>query len=190
MSLVDKLALVLLGLAWGAQIVRRPLFGRYVRLLYALSIVAVFGSALYLSWSQYRAWASSDIGKFFLPPYQSAWYYVSYVGSRYLAPSLIALVSAFAVSRACFILNRRFGERFFEEEEIPVLAFAVFVTGYPGFLFYIPLMLAAAILLAVAYHLLLRGRAPLYYLWLPIAISAIIVKTNLIPPHVLSFFNL
>ncbi|MEK7076889.1 MAG: hypothetical protein AAB967_01520, partial [Patescibacteria group bacterium] len=113
-----------------------------------------------------------------------------YVGSRYLAPPAIALLAAIIFGYAAWFLNKKFGERFFENEEPALFALGVFLAGYPGFLFYIPLVLVIGILLAIHYSLLKKGRTPFYYLWLPTAIFAILIKVFMIPPELLLQFNL
>lgn len=186
----DKFSLILLGLILGAQACRRSFCLRYVNFAWRLSMAGIFSASLYWAWNQYQLWKASELSKFFLPPYQGIDYYIFYVGQRIFAPWIISLVVAVVISRVAEFFNRKYGERFFESEEIPLMALGIFLTGYPGFLFYLILIFIGGILLSTFYFLLSRGRAPLYYFWLPMAISAILIKNWLIPQAWLDVFIL
>jgi hypothetical protein len=91
---------------------------------------------------------------------------------------------------AAHYYNQRYDERFFEKEEIPILGLGIFLTGYPGFFYYIALVLIAAVIESVYFTVRKRGRAPLYYIWLPLAVFAIILKNWLLPEWWVLFFKL
>ncbi len=190
MPLVDKFSIVLLGLILGAQVCRRSFFLRYAAFAWRLSAAGILGVSLYWAWQQYRLWQADALLKFFFPPYQGWGYFFSYVSQRIFAPWLISLLAAIFISRVAGFFNRKYGERFFESEEIPLMALGIFLTGYPGFLFYLILIFIGGILLSTFYFLFSRGRAPLYYFWLPMAISAILIKNWLIPQPWLDIFIL
>ena len=94
------------------------------------------------------------------------------------------------VAYAARCLNRRFENRFFEKEEIQIIGLGIFLTGWPGFLFYLIFVLIVGVLLTTTYSLLTKGRAPLYFLWLPLAILTILAKNWLIPQEILRAFIL
>lgn len=190
MSLTDKFGLILLGLTLGAQVFRRSFFAGRLKSVFRLAVAGIFGSSFFSAFAQYRAWQENGVAKFFLPPYQGIGYFLSTVYSRMFAPWLLSLIAAILASRLAGYCNRRFGERFFESEEIPLMALAIFLVGYPGFLFYIACMTAAGFLLSAFYSLFSKGRAPLYYLWLPMAIFVILIKNWLIPQSWLNIFVL
>jgi hypothetical protein len=190
MILTDKFSLILLGLILGAQVFRRSFFLKYAALAWRLSIAGIFSASLYWAWSHYQLWKANTLTKFFLPPYQNFGYFYSYVGYKIFAPLLISLAVAILLSRFAEFFNRKYGERFFESEEIAVMALGVFLTGYPGFLLYLILIFLGGILLSAFYFLLSRGRAPLYYFWLPMAIFAILIKNWFIPAAWLNVFIL
>lgn len=196
MSLAEKFSILVLVLSAAAQLKSRFFFSargrsafggeRYVKLVFYLSIFAQFASAFYLSFSQYEVWKTSQISVFLLPPYRDLSYFIYYVSWRIFSPIILALFFAVILKFSCEFLNRRLGERFLEPEESWLLALGVFLTGYPGFLFYIPLMLLVAFFLSIIYHFMKKGRAPLFYAWLPVAIFAILLK-SLIPQAALNF---
>ncbi len=182
MALPEKFSILILVLSIGAQLANRSFFGKYIKLAFYSGFFAQFGSAFYLAFSQYETWK----GSYFLPPYRSWSYFIFYVGSRVFVPLIVALLFAFILKFVCEFMNRRYHERFFEQEEGWLLALGVFLTGYPGLLVYIPLMLFAAFLLSVIYHFMKKGRTPLFYAWLPVAIFAILLE-SLIPQSALNF---
>jgi len=243
MPLVDKFSIVLLGLILGAQVCRRSFFLKYSAFAWRLSVAGVFGASLYWAWQQYRLWQANALSKFFLPPYQGWGYFFSYVGQKIFAPWLISLLAAIFISRVAVFFNKKYRERFFESEEIPLMVLGIFLTGYPGFFIYLILIFLGGILLSTfsrpisesrhsgmrldwrgsrlstmekmssvsseikrdhansihspcglwrvaGYFLFSRGRAPLYYFWLPMAISAILIKSWLIPQAWLDIFIL
>lgn len=142
------------------------------------------------TYALYGAWQSGPLTVLLLPPHRSPAYFLGYVGARYLAPWVIAAAAAWAVYRSARFLNRRAGERFFEAEEPLMFAAAVFFVGYPGFIFYVLLLGVAAFLLTLAYSLFKLGRAPLYFLWFPAALFAILIMYEWLPADLLPKFNL
>ena len=119
--------------------------------------------------------------KYALPPHQGLYYFFSYVGVRFLGPWVLAFLAALLVSRLAKKLNKRFEDRFFESEEIELMTLGIFLTGYPGFFIYLILILGVGSLVSVVYTLFSKGRMPFYYLWIPLALSAIIIENWLIP---------
>lgn len=75
-------------------------------------------------------------------------------------------------------LNKKFGERFFEEEEPYLAALSIFLTGHPGWLVYLVVLITMYFLLHTTYYLLQRktARLPLYRLWAPIAFFVILLN--------------
>ena len=191
MQLTDVVSLVILSLTWGAQITLRSLLVRYWKLMWIISLVLIFGIVGYWVYLQYQGWHAGAPGKYLLPPYQSINYFYSYAGSRIFGPWLIALLASVLVSRLAEVLNRRSGERFFEREEIHFFAIGLFLTGYPGFLFYITFVLLYELILTLyRYFFKEQKRVPLYFAWLPLAIFAILVRNWLLPHDILTSFNL
>ena len=190
MAFIDYAIIILLVSAFGAQVFLRSFCARHIRKFFYASVLVIFSIVSYWSYLQYKIWEGNPISKFLLPPYQPITYFVGYVGSRLFAPWLLALAAAMLVAYAARYLNRRFENRFFEKEEIQIIGMGIFLTGWPGFLFYIPLVLIVGLLSSSFYFLFFRGRAPLYFLWLPLAILVILTKNWLIPQEILRAFIL
>lgn len=185
-----------LFLAFGAQVLYRRSF-RFSRFLFwqkfgevifkkSLKLLWILAGAFILiiflrdSFLQYQAWLEGPM-RFALPPYRSLAYFFSYIGTRFLSPWLLSFVVSFIISRLAKWLNRRFEGRFFEEEEIDLIALGVFLSGYPGFLVYLVAILVLGVLIALIYTLFSLGKLPLYFFWLPLAIFVIILMDWIIP---------
>ena len=191
MQWIDAISVVILGLTWGAQITLRSLLVRQWKIVWLGALAVVVGIVGYRVYAQYEAWAAGPPGIYFLPPYQEWGYFYSYVGKRIVGPWLIALLAAVVVPGFAGRLNKKYDERFFEPEETRFFALGIFLTGYPGFFFY----LLAIFLYEFFYTLYLRfaapeERAPLYFAWLPLAMFAILIAHFLVPRELLAMFNL
>lgn len=187
LALLALLALVLFS--------RKTLQG-VMKPIFMIACAAVLMQGIFYSYLQYKVWSTSNLGRFFLPPYQPRGlfggydYFLGYVTFRYLSAPLLALVVGGAFFFASRWLNRKGGERFFEDEEPWLFASGILLSGYPGFFFYVPLILLGAIVLAIIFTVKHWGRAPLYHLWIPCAILAILIVHFLVPISWLALFNL
>lgn len=190
MTLAEKFSLIVLILGLGTQLFRRPFLGKYLKIAWRFSIAGIFSIPVYWSYLQYEIWRQNELGKFFLPPYQKIGYFIYYVGSHFFAAAILALFAAIIITRIAKILNQKHNEQFFEPEELPLMSLGIFLTGYPGFLLYLVIVFLGALLFSILYSLFSRGRAPLFCLWLPTAILAIIIKVYIIPDSILNFFIL
>jgi hypothetical protein len=190
MVIVDALGLVGLLLLWGAQLKKKEFLLRHIRFLWILTVflmaIFIFGITVW----QYTAWQTSGFSKYFLPPYQGIGYFIEYVLSRFAGHWLLGALVACTLPPFIMFLNRRFGERFFEREEGYFFSLGILLTGYPGFFFYIALMLGGGLFLSLVYAITHRGRAPLYSLWFPAGVFVILMEQFLIAPSVMHFFRL
>ncbi len=159
-----------------------PKFAKYVFILLA---AAVLGAAVYDSIAQYKIWAGGGASKYLLPPYQNFGYFYFYAGTKFFSATLVAILAAIIIPRLAERLNKIYGERFFYNEEFGLMRLGIFLTGYPGFLIYLVFVLGAGVILSGAFAAMKKGRAPFYYFWMPLAISALVLaaffsKTGLI----------
>lgn len=157
------------------------LFPKLLNWTWFLSIIGIIGVNIYLSYLQYQAFQDSELSKFLLPPYQGIGYFVSYVFARFFAQWVVAAAVSLLVSMVARFLNKKFGERFFEKEEIALIGLGVFLSGYPGFFFYLGIIMIFGVLASLIYTILKKGRLPLYHFWLPASAFAMIIKVWLIP---------
>ncbi len=178
--------MTVLVLSFLGQFLNRSFFAKYVKSIFFLVVLALFSSSFYYTFLLYKSWKVNPLSVLLLPPHN--WFYFAYyVGYRIFPPILLALVSALIIKLVSEFLNRRFDERFLEKEEGWIFALGILGAGYPGFVFYVPLMLVAGLLLSLFYAVLGKGRTPFFYLWLPVAIFAILLK-SWIPQSALDFF--
>ncbi len=186
MTILSYFSLVILVIILGAsrQAGRFPLINtdkfKFFKQVFIFSIIVVFSFLFYLSFRQYQAWSLNEVSKFFLPPHQSIGYFIFYVGARFFSPYLISLTAAFLFIFAAKKYNKKYEERFFYPEEYYLGAISFFLSGYPGVLFYIILILSAAIILSLLVLIVSRWslegeRLSLYYFWAPIAIFIILM---------------
>jgi hypothetical protein len=190
MTGAELTGLIILGFAMGAQLRLRSFLLSRQKLILSIAVLCIFGFVGFSAWQQYSVWHQDALAKFYLPPYQSWFYFISYVGHRFFAPWIISAVAGLLAWASATLLNKKYDERFFEIEEPFLFGIAVFATSYPVFLFYIVIMLLEGFLLSLFYALLKKGRAPLFYLWLPTAISVILIVHVLSRTYSLVKFNL
>ncbi|MFA6354652.1 MAG: hypothetical protein WCX12_03145 [Candidatus Paceibacterota bacterium] len=188
----NLVALILLFAAqifWGRRFLdskREGKFSRetvkkYLKILWLILFVIVVAVNVYISYKQYQVWESNPLSRGLLPPYAPISYFLSYVFVHFFIFWIVAFLASILVSRLAKFLNKRFGNRFFENEEVELIALGTFLSGYPGFLFFWAAILIFGVLFSVVYTIFSKGRLPLFYFWLPIAIFAIIVKIWLLP---------
>lgn len=116
------------------------------RLLWAgAGIVAAM--ALLETYAQYALWKGDPFTQNLLPPQQSILYFLKYAGTHFwLAPifSFIASGVFYAFLRAL----KRKNERFFEEGETELGAFAAFLAGWPRIMVFLPAAFLAVVLIS------------------------------------------
>ncbi len=186
---IISLAILVIDFGASRLTAGRPFSVKFIKTIFIFAIVAVFSLLIYYSYRQYVAWVSVEPSKFLLPPYQSIDYFIKYVGARLFAPYSISLVAALVFLYVAKTLNKKYEERFFEPEELWLGALALFLTGWPGSLFY----LISLIFLYLIIHIFItfynklffrinprEVRVGLRFWWLPLAIFVIIINKWLI----------
>lgn len=151
--------------------------------------VIIGGVLMYWASALYWAWQGNEVTRFFLPPYQSSDYFLLYV-RRLFAPWIFSLVAGVSLAFVAHWLNCYCRDRFFEKGEAALLGLCFFLAGFPTFLWYGVAVLLIGFLLTGVYAAFHWGRAPLYYWWVPIAMSVIILEQYFIPESVRNLFAL
>ena len=154
----------------------------FSRLLFFVVIAAVVIYYVYLTYNQYLLWHDSgDITKYFLPPYKSITYVVGYHFMRFALYYAISLLIALTFLVSAKHYNKKFQNKFFEPEEPYLGATAIFLLGnrewnYAWILYLILLLIFSALGSAIFCNWLKKmERFPLYWLWLPTAVFAILI---------------
>lgn len=137
---------------------------------------------LYLTRQQFLLWSAHEISRFLLPPHRSLNYFIFYSFTRIWLPYLVSGVIGSAVFWIVVYLNKKYGGRFFQPEEPYFLFLVLFLAGHPGWLLYVIVVLAAALLMVAykTYKSHQSDKVVLYYLWLPAGAAAIILNQFLL----------
>ena len=175
-------------------------FDIFVKISWMISLAGIFGYEIYLVVLQYLDWSKDPFSRMFLPPYRNISYFLVYSLPRIVGPSLIALFFSLLLWRAAKKLNENSGGGFFENPELKIFGLSIFLTGYPGFLIYLTLLIAAFLIfnfIMSVYHITVKKtpieslpKFSLYFFWLPAAIFAIIITSWLTANGLLIMFNL
>ena len=154
-----------------------------------LALIFVIKSS-YLTYIQYVAWKINPLGQYLLPPHQSINYFIQYSFYRFWSHFLAALIFSLIILFLAQYLNKKRGYQHFYDEEPWFIAIAILLVGYPGWLVYFLLILAAPLvwaLLELAYRTYMSyktyksykpeiRRISYYYLWLALAVIAIMIS--------------
>jgi len=175
------LSLIFVVALLGIQIMKRPFLEKNLRKLFWIPVAAVFFLSAVFSVIQYNAWKNSDVYKIALEQTDGGmggFFYNAFMS--YFAPHLMSLALAGFLALMMFWLNKRSGGNFFEKEEILVAFLAGFLSGFPGFLFFMFGIVIAYLLAhlekAARKKSVKSGVIPLYYFWLPVSASVILVS--------------
>lgn len=146
---------------------KRDLLLKIIRPVFYLSLLVAFSYVAYLIIGQYKAFNGSFMGYGLNSPSGLKWFW-GYVGVHFLNSHLTSLVFAIIILFIAEYFNKKKGEIFMEREEYHLSALGVFLVGYPGFIFYIPIVLISGIISSLIF--MKNGeRFPLYHFWIPIA---------------------
>ncbi|GEM_PF-1148683 len=165
------------------QVVNRKIIQKSGAWIFVGATALVLGAASYLSYHYYISWQQGTITKFLLPPYQSWHYFANYALMQFFVHYAVSFVVAVIMWALIKIANQRFQDRFMHPEEMMLFVTAIFLTGHPGWLIYLALLLGASVFLA-GFHFWKveheERRVSLYFLWIPMAIVALLVAEGLV----------
>ena len=172
-SVFFYLVLAILTLTSVLQFRFRSRMHAYASRIFLYSAGFTFGYLIYVAFRQFQALQSGLLGPTLGTVSGIVWFF-GYVQTHFWNDYLVSLLFAVAFAFIAYYANRRSGGRFFEREELFLIATGILLTGYPGFLFYIPLVFFASVLASV--FLVRRGeRLPLYHFWIPTALAVLLV---------------
>lgn len=179
-SQVSLLVILIVGILSSPRIAGRGYFllQRLGGWVFNIPAIIMAGVALYLTHAQFSAWQGNEISKYLLPPHAPIAYFARYAFSRFWMPYVISGAMAFLIFWAAWMLNKKFGERFFEQEELYFLALGIFLTGHPGWILYVLITLVtyALYLILTALYTKEMPRISFYYFWLPCAAITILAS--------------
>lgn len=132
----------------------------------------VFAYLVYLSCLQFQAFYEGPLQAVLGTKNGLVWFF-GYVRLHFWNDYLLSLPVALLFAWTASYFNKKYHERFFEKEEPFMAALGILLTGYPAFLFYLPLVI---MLPAIASAIFVRrgDRLPLYHFWIPTAIAVLL----------------
>jgi len=174
--LLSTLLLQVLGFLKEKKNISR--FFAYLFFFAILSIMLFYG---YLVYAQYTEWKEAGPpSSYLVPPYKSISYVFSYHFIRFGMYYAISLFVSLFLLFFSIHGDKKRGNVFFEENETYIAALSIFLLGNPtwGYLwiFYLSAILIVAVLGSFIKIRVLKNneRFSLYFLWIPLAIVAII----------------
>jgi len=180
MPIPSLIALFFIIVILGAQIIRRSFLEKNLKKIFWIPLVAIFSTSIVFSVMQYQIWQQHELMKLTLESEGGLSYFFSFVFFNHFAHYLLALGFAGILVLVMFFANKRVGERLFEREEIWIAFLASFLVGFPGFLFFLAGILIVYLFMhfinAVLRKTVKSGVIPLYYFWLPVSASVIIIS--------------
>ncbi len=152
--------------------------------LFIFSLLVVIYWYFYLTALQYFTWIEAGPPSlFFLPPYENIFYLFQYHFVRFLMYFCISFVIAILFIFYGKRYNKKFDNKFFESEELYIGGTAIFLLGNPSgrylWIFYLLAILFIGLLASFFINKILKKtneRFSFYYLWMPLAIIAIIIN--------------
>ena len=180
MSIPSLIALFFIIVILGAQIIKRPFLEKNLKKLFWIPLVAIFSTSVVFSVMQYQVWRQHELMRIALEGEDGFSYFLSFIFFNHFASYLLALGFAGILILLMFFANKRVGERLFEREEIWIAFLAGLLVGFPGFLFFLVGILMAYLsthfINAILRKTVKSGVIPLYYFWLPVSASVIIIS--------------
>src|SRR3989344_3917079 len=160
------------ALVLGIQIFRKDILVKAVKPIFWIAAVLVLAYIVYISILQYQAFLDGPLGATLGTISGLKWFF-GYVRLHFWNQYLVSFIAALGIFALAKYLNKKRGEIFMETEEIYLGGLGTFLVGYPGFFFYIILVLALPVL-ASALFVKKGERLPLYYFWMPTAIALLL----------------
>lgn len=170
--------LAILCFSLGLQIFKRDFLAKIIKKIFVSSAGLIFAFAAYISYEQFQVFKQGPLGLIILTKEGFLWF-LKYARFHIWNEYLISFLGALIILTTFRYFNKKYSERFFEPEEPYFGALAIFLAGYPGWLFYI-VGLLSAYLFTHLYSLFIihnsQKRISLYYLWLPTAVFVILIS--------------
>lgn len=151
---------------------------RFIKPAVIFVLVSVILRIVLLFFSQYYIWSQADASKGLLPPYTSISYFIGYCAYHFVWPVLAAILVGLVFIVLTKILNKRFDQRFFEDDESWHIIYGLVIVGHPYWIFYIFAVIGCAVAIYL-FNLIFKrmkfGQVfSLYSLWIPLAFIVII----------------
>ncbi len=167
-----QISAIFAGLVFFLQIYNKDAVIRFRRWLVPVAVFLIIAVAGYSTYRLFHAWQVGPVTRFLLPPHQPWSYFISYAFSQYLERYCIAITGTLIFMTAAWFINKRSGERFLYNEEVWLLGTGMFLSGHPGWLVYVVLLMGSSTIANAIYRITVREnrRLSLYYFWMPVSL--------------------
>lgn len=180
MFLVPAFALGFLVVTIGARVLSRPFVVVRAGMIFWTAVLGVSAVLTIMSHLQFEAWANGAlITQHLVPPLGGHRYFLLYIWWRFWAPYVISFVISGIFFWLARFYNRRHDGGFFYDDEYYFIALGIFLTGQPGWIFYLLAMAIIAFFITLVRHIFLHrmDKVSLYDFWLPVAVFVILSMT-------------
>lgn len=123
-------------------------FGKIYKLLPIILISFYVFYALIKTFAQYYVWSHNSLSKLFLPPHQNLSYFLFYSFGRFWLNALLAVAAAFLFYLLLKRLNR-YRRGLFKDGETEIGFAAALLSGWPGFVVFVPIVFIVTIILSI-----------------------------------------
>lgn len=135
-------------------------------LFFVLSLVILISQ----SFSTYFSWKHGPIGKYFIPPYKSIFYFFIYCFTNYYSNFLLTIGGSFSVGLLFWIFKE---ENRIDSLEMWLAILAAFFSGWPNLIIFLGLILLLAIFYSFIQNYIKREKKRIF-LFFPIIIACLI----------------
>ena len=155
---------------------------KYLKIIFCGFSVIIIIYSLVLTILNYKTWSQNPISQRLLPPHNSIFYFLQYCWQHYWFESIVTILFALLIFWAIYLLNKKFDQAFFYDEERYLAGLGILITGWPNCLIYLSLVL----FLGIIFHFLVlvfnffknvkNIRLSLIYFWLPCALLVLLLS--------------
>ena len=155
---------------------------KYLKAILFSFLLIIISRSFILTILNYRVWSQDLVSYRLLPPHNSIFYFLQYSWQHYWFEAIITILFSLFIFWAIYLLNQKFEQTFFYDEERYLAGLGILITGWPNCLIYLCLVL----LLGVIFHFLIfifnllkdvnNSRLSLLCFWLPCALLVLLLN--------------
>lgn len=173
-TLFFYVALGILGLTAVLEFSFPRFLKRHASRIFLYSVLFVGAYLIYIGYLQFKAFQSGVLSDVLGTQKGFAWF-LNYTQLHFWNQYLLSFAGGILFFLIARFFNKKYHERFFENEELYLASLGILLVGYPGWFFYVPLILILSALVSLV--MTARGeRLPLYHFWIPVAIVFLVTS--------------
>ena len=148
-----------------------------IRAFIFLCLITIFSRSFLMTFLNIYLWSKDELAKRLLPPYAPWSYAAQYSFYHYWFEPMVLIIFALIIFWAIILLNKKFQNKLFYDEEPYFALLGVLLTGWPNCLVYLILVLSLGLASHIFLYIFSKERElPLLYFWLPCALLVIIAN--------------